>query len=138
MRDMKKRFEFLFISMLSAYLFFACTEFPVDEDGLLITPNAACYVSNFDLLDTDFRTVKIGNAKIDTLNCTINVTVFYGTQLNNLWPSFTLETDCKLDPKVTSRVDFSDLNNPKQYDVISGNRKVKKKYTVYIQVQEPS
>ena len=41
----------------------------------------------------------------------------------------------KLDPKIVGRVDFSDLANPKKWTVISGNRLVKKPYTVYLTVQ---
>jgi len=41
----------------------------------------------------------------------------------------------KLDPKIVGKVDFSDLTKPKVYSVISGNRKVRKPYTVYITVQ---
>jgi hypothetical protein len=110
-------------------------DFPVDSDGLLITTRAQCYVSNFELLGTDFQTVRTVAAVIDTTALTVNTTVFYGTDLKNLYPQFTLVTDAKLDPKITGKVDFSDLANPKQYTVISGNRLVKKTYTVYITVQ---
>ena len=36
---------FLFIALIAV----SCEDFPVDEDGLLITTRAECYVSNFDL-----------------------------------------------------------------------------------------
>jgi hypothetical protein len=111
-------------------------DFPIDEDGLLITTRGQCYVSNFELLGLDIQTVRNGSAKIDTTACTISVTVFYGTDLKNLYPQFSLVTDAKLEPKITGRVDFSDLTNPKQWTVISGNRKVKKTYTVFITVQQ--
>jgi len=118
----------------------SCTKFPVDEDGLLITGRSECYVSNFELLGADFQSVRTNNAAnpmvIDTVNQTIKVEVYYGTDLKNLYPQFTLVTDAKLDPKITGRVDFSDLNNPKQYTVISGNRLVRKTYTVNITVQK--
>ncbi|MBN8859188.1 MAG: hypothetical protein J0H29_12420 [Sphingobacteriales bacterium] len=110
-------------------------DYPVDEDGLLITTRAECYVSNFELLGTDFVTVRNGAAVIDTVAQTINVEVLYGTDLKNLYPQFTLVTDAKLDPKITGKVDFSDLDHPKIYTVVSGNRKVRKPYTVYITVQ---
>ena len=110
-------------------------DYPVDEDGLLITTRAECYVSNFELLGTDFVTVRNGDAVIDTVAQTINVEVLYGTDLKNLYPQFTLVTDAKLDPKITGKVDFSDLDHPKIYTVVSGNRKVRKPYTVYITVQ---
>lgn len=110
-------------------------DYPVDEDGLLITTRAECYVSNFELLGTDFVTVRNGAAEIDTAAQTIHVEVLYGTDLKNLYPQFTLVTDAKLDPKITGKVDFSDLDHPKIYTVVSGNRKVRKPYTVYITVQ---
>lgn len=113
-----------------------CSEFPVDEDGLLITERAECYVSNFELLGADYQSVRTKAPLIDTLANTIAVEVFYGTDLKNLYPQFTLVTDAKLDPKVTGLVDFSDLQNPKKYTVVSGNRKVRKTYTINITVQQ--
>jgi hypothetical protein len=124
--------------ILTAFTVLACKEdFPVDEDGLLITTRTQCYVSSFELLGSDFQTVRASNAIVDTTNQTIDVTVFYGTDLKNLYPQFSLVTDAKLDPKITGKVDFSDLANPKQYTVISGNRKIRKTYTVRIAVQKP-
>lgn len=108
---------------------------PVDEDGLLITSRSECYVSNFELLGSDFVTVRTKTAAIDTLAQTIKVEVRNGTDLKNLYPQFTLITDAKLDPKIPGKVDFSDLANPKIWTVVSGNRQVRKPYTVYITVQ---
>lgn len=114
----------------------SCSEkFPIDEDGLLITTRGECYVSNFDLLGPDYRTVRSGSATIDTLNQTIDVTVLFGTDLKRLWPKFSLVSDAKLDPKITGFVDFSDLLNPKQWTVIAGNRVVRKTYIVNVTVQ---
>ncbi|HEX2682707.1 MAG TPA: hypothetical protein VHL77_02170, partial [Ferruginibacter sp.] len=76
------------------------------------------------------------NVVIDTTALTINVEVALGTDLKNLYPQFTLVTDAKLDPKITGKEDFSDLANPKRYAVISGNRKVRKEYTVTVTVQQ--
>ena len=135
MNHMKK-----YIILLSTFLFMVtlwvrCTDFPVDEDGLLITYRTECYVSNFDLLGKDYQTVRTKAPAIDTLAQTIDIEVFYGTDLKNLWPQFSLITDAKLDPKITSFVDFSDLATPKQWTVISGNRQIKKTYTVNLTVQ---
>jgi hypothetical protein len=124
----------LFI-LLIALSWSGCTENPVDEDGLLITGREECYVSNFDLLGTDRLSVRIGNAEIDDEDCTIKVVVAYGTDLRNLYPQFSLVTDAKLEPKITGITDFSDLDNPKKYTVVSGNRKVRKTYTVFVSVQ---
>ena len=53
--DMKKMINkiclFLFIALIAA----SCEDFPVDEDGLLITTRAECYVSNFDLYNADHQ-----------------------------------------------------------------------------------
>ncbi|MEO0002163.1 MAG: hypothetical protein RL766_2209 [Bacteroidota bacterium] len=108
---------------------------PVDEDGLLITERQECFVSNFELLGSDFVTVRAAVPVIDTTAQTISVTVLFGTDLKNVYPQFTLATDCKLDPKVTGRTDLSDLANPKKYTVVSGNRKIRKEYSLNIKFQ---
>jgi len=132
-----KKYLIISISLiLIAFTFIKCKkDLPVDANGLLITTRAECYVSNFELLGTDFQTVRTAAAVIDTTALTINTTVFWGTDLKNLYPQFSLVTDAVLDPRITGKVDFSDLANPKTYTVVSGNRKVRKTYTVYITVQ---
>lgn len=132
---MKKYLIIFSVITLITITWVSCTDFPVDEDGLLITDRAQCYVSSFELLGTDFQTVRTKTAVVDTVVQTINAEVLYGTDLKNLYPQFSLVTDAKLDPKITGFTDFSDLANPKKYTVISGNRKVRKEYTVYITVQ---
>lgn len=132
---MKKIFiTFITISLL-AFAWVSCTDFPIDEDGLLITTRGQCYVGNFELLGVDFQTVRTKAAVIDTTAQTINVEVMFGTDLKNVYPQFSLVTDAKLDPKITGRVDFSDLANPKVFTVVSGNRLVRKPYTIYVTVQ---
>lgn len=122
--------------IFGAFIWSACKkDYPVDDDGLLITTRSECYVSNFELLGTDFVTVRTKTATIDTLAQTIRVEVQFGTDLKNLYPQFTLVTDAKLEPKITGKTDFSDLANPKVYTVVSGNRAVKKEYTIFITVQ---
>ena len=134
---MKKIFRLLFCCMTVIAVTTACDDNPIDEDGLLITDRDECYVSNFDLTGTDHLTVKIGDAIIDNEACTINITVAYGTDLQHLYPKFSLVTDAKLEPKITGITDFSDLENPRRYTVISGSRRVRKTYTIYITVQKP-
>jgi len=130
---MKKYLSITFGILMVAFSLSGCKkDFPVDEDGLLITSRAECYVSNFELLGTDFVTVRTKAPVIDTVAQTIRVEVAFGTDLKNLYPQFTLATDCKLDPKITGKVDFSDLANPKVYTVVSGNRQVRKPYTIFI------
>lgn len=143
---MKKYFIGAITLLLIIITWVGCTkDFPVDEDGLLITGRGECYVGSFELLGVDYQTVRSVNppgnplgtstAIIDTTAQTIDVTVAYGTDLTRLYPQFSLVSDAKLDPKITGFVDFSDLANPKQWTVISGNRLVRKTYTVYITVQ---
>lgn len=127
----------MILLLLLAFISACKNDFPIDEDGLLITDRAECYVSNFELLGADFQTVRTKNPVIDTVAQTIDVEVFFGTDLKNLFPQFSLVTDAKLDPKIVGAVDFSDLGNPKVYTVVSGNRKVRKPYTVRVSVQQP-
>lgn len=135
---MKKYLNIVFAALCISFSIASCSDdLPIDEDGLLITNRAECYVGSFELLGTDYRTVRADNknAEIDTVACTINVEVKWGTDLKNLYPQFTLVSDAKLDPKITGLTDFSDLDNPRKYTVISGNRQVRKTYTIYITVQ---
>jgi hypothetical protein len=87
------------------------------------------------VLGADFVTVRAAIPVIDTTAQTIDVLVNLGTDLKNVYPQFTLATDCKLDPKITGRTDLSDLANPKIYTVVSGNRKTRKAYKLNIKFQ---
>ena len=121
--------------LFTLYITTSCNDYPMDEDGLLITERAECYVSNFELVGTDYQTVRTKAPVIDTLACTIDVEVRYGTDLKNLWPQFSLVTDSKLDPKVEGWTDFSSLS--RQWTVVSGDRKIRKTYTISISVLQP-
>ena len=112
-------------------------DFPVDEDGLLITSRTSAYVGSFDLWSPTHQTVIVGTPVIDTVAQTINLQVQFGTDLTRLWPRFSLITDAKVEPKITGFVDFSDVANPKQWTVVSGNRQIRKTYTVNVTVQQP-
>jgi hypothetical protein len=138
--------NFINISLLVLFMAFmgaGCGwDYPIDEDGLLITERDEAYVSNFELLSTDYQTVRVAAPVIthDTtatgvITGTIDVTVFWGTNLKQLWPQFSLVTDAKLNPKITGWTDFSDLATPTKWTVISGNRKVTREYTLNITVQ---
>ncbi len=135
---MAKYFKIAFSFLMVIVALPACKkDVPKDEDGLLITSRQECYVSNFELLGTDFVSVRPSGiaAAIDTTAQTINVTVLFGTDLKNVYPQFSLATDCKLDPKITGKVDLSDLAKPKAWTVISGNRQIRKPYTVTVKYQ---
>ena len=126
------------LATLTLYTISSCKDYPIDEDGLLITERAECYVASFEIVGTDLQTARATvNPVIDTINCTIDVVLRYGTDLKNLWPRFSLAEDCKLDPKVTGWMDFSDLSKPTKWTVISGNRKIRKTYTLNLRVQQP-
>ena len=128
---MKKHINITLIILLLAFTWAACKkDYPVDEDGLLISTRAECYVSSFEILGTDFVTARnIGKTVlIDTVAQTIQVEVKFGTDLKNLYPQFTLVTDAKLDPKIVGKVDFSDLANPKVYTVKPMSRFVARRY----------
>lgn len=126
---------------VSVILFFliifssGCYDYPMDDNGLLITERGGCFVSSFALNGVDGVSVTIGNPAVDTTAQVINALVHYGADLKNLYPRFTLDTDCQLEPKVTGLTDFSSLS--RQWTVISGNRKIRKTYTVNITVQMP-
>lgn len=133
---MKSKVLNIIMALFSLMAISACTNNPIDDDGLLITNRDECYVSNFDLTGTDHITVKVGDAIIDNEKCTIDITVAYGTDLHNLYPKFSLVTDAILEPKIQGLTDFSDLDNPRQYTVVSGSRKVRKTYTIYVHPQQ--
>ena len=133
---MKKYSQLICTMLFLAAALPAChKDYPVDDDGLLITTRMECYVSNFELLGADYVTVLTKSPVIDTTAQTVSIQVLFGTDLKNLFPQFTLATDCKLDPKIVGKEDFSDLANPKSYTVISGNRQVSKTYKVLVTVQ---
>jgi len=133
---MKKNITIALFFLLAASTWVACKkDTPVDEDGLLITTRKECYVSSFEILGSDYVSVRVGAPIIDTTGQTVKVTVQFGTDLKNLFPQFTLAQDCKLDPKITGKTDFSDLANPKTWTVVSGDRQIRKPYKVLITVQ---
>lgn len=127
---------FIILVSISLLLGGCAKDFPIDDKGLLITERSECYMSNFDLLGSDHRTVIVGRAVIDTTALTVNAEVMYGTNLKNLKPFCSVVTDAIVTPSMGTWEDFSDLDNPKQYTVISGNRKVRKTYTIYLTVQQ--
>lgn len=134
---MKRYINITLSLLLLSLTWSACfkEDLPVDEDGLLITTRTECAVSNFELLGSDFVSVRSKAPVIDTVAQTIAVEVQFGTDLKNLYPQFSLVTDAKLDPKITGKVDFSDLSQPKVYTVVSGNRQIRKPYTINLTVQ---
>lgn len=102
------------ISTLLILCVVACdNNFPVDEDGLLITTREECYVSNFDLYDTDHQTIRVGNAYVDTLAQVAIAYVRFGAPLTKLWPRVSLCEDAKLTPKIASYNGWTDFSGSK-------------------------
>lgn len=132
---MTKAFFHKILFLVSTVLFFgACTDQPVDPDGLLITGRSQCYMSFFDLLGSDHRTVLVsGTTVIDTVAQTVKAVARFGTNLQRVKPYSSVVTDALVEPKMGVWVDFS---KPMEYTVISGNRQIRKKYTVTVTVQQ--
>lgn len=125
---MKKIFALLALAFVACSCLFK--EYPVDEDGLIITDRAECAVLNFDLLDPkNVSALEISPADIDTVAQTVHAVVKYRAEQDMLWPVFTLSPDCKLEPKIRGRMDFTE---PREFTVISGNRKVRKTYVITV------
>ena len=133
---MKKYFNILLLTLLTATALLSCSKFPLDENDMLITSRPDCYMTNFDILGSDHRTVLASKAVIDTTLQTVNAIVVYGTNLKNLKPFCSLATDASLTPSMGVWTDFSDLSTPKEYTVISGNKKNRKTYKIYVSVQQ--
>jgi hypothetical protein len=158
---MKKYYiKFTLALMFTVAVVGSCENYPIDEDGLLISERTDCYVGSLQLLDTDLQTIIVGNAYVDTVEQVIIAYTRFGAPIDNLWPQFSLGTDMKLSPKITSRINFtpSKINiqyeaaqfgstelsqriigdkssfpsDALKYTVISGNRKIRKEYTILI------
>ena len=120
---MKKTVNKLAIFSLLLLCSVACSkDFPVDEDGLLITDRAECYVSNFELLDTDHQTIRVGNSYIDTVAQVAIAYVRFGTSLTDVWPQVSLVEDAKLTPKIATYNGWTDFSGSKlPIDFIEGD-----------------
>lgn len=152
--------KFTLLLIFAVVIVDSCDNYPIDEDGLLISERTDCYVGSLQLLDTDLQTIIVGNAYVDTLKQVIIAYTRFGAPVNNLWPQFSLGSDMKLSPKISSRVDFSSSkmninyeaaefgsnalsekiiadrssfpSGALKYTVISGNRKIRKEYIILI------
>lgn len=133
---MKKYYPILLVLFLAAFAFVGCTDYPMDENDMLITSRTGCYMTNFDVLGSDHRTVLVSKAVIDTVAQTVTAQVVYGTNLKNLKPFCSLATDASLTPSMGTWTDFSDASTPREYTVISGNKQIRKTYKIYLTVQQ--
>ncbi|MDR0395167.1 MAG: DUF5018 domain-containing protein [Tannerella sp.] len=120
-------------SVILLGLFMAtCGDYPIDDRNLLITDNEECSMTVFELLGPDHRNTLIGTAVIDNDNNTVTAVAKFGTNLKHVKPRCSVEIDCIVTPMMGEWVDFT---QPRQYTVISGNRKIQKTYTVTVTVQ---
>ena len=127
MKSIYRIVMFIAICLLSQ----GCNDYPVDDNGLLITDSEECYISSFILRGPDNRDV-LAEYHIDDDANTLTGVAKFGTNLKNLKPQCGVAKDCIITPNMGEWTDFS---QPRQYTVISGNRKVKKTYTITVTVQ---
>ncbi len=133
--------KYLMISLFTVYIITAvsCRKYPVDDNGILITQNTTCSMSAFNLLGTDNVNVfvtppLITNGLIDTVKGTVTGVVKFGTNLKKLKPYCSLTAqDMLVEPFMGVWTDFS---TPQTYTLVSGNRKIRKTYTITITVQQ--
>lgn len=112
----------------------SCSKAPIDETGLLITTRTQSYMTFFDLLGSDHRTVLVsGQTVIDTTALTVKAVARFGTNLQRVKPYCSLVTDAIIEPAMGNWVDYS---QPQAYTVVSGNRQVRKTYTVTVTLQQ--
>lgn len=119
---------------LSLIFLFGCSK----EEELLTTDRNEAYISRFVVRSIDNFTI-VGDATIgdgiDTISLTINATARYGTDLTKLKPECTLSPESIMEPEdgvppMGTWVDFT--KGPFRYTVISGNREIRKTYTISV------
>ncbi|MEZ0483851.1 hypothetical protein [Fibrella aquatica] len=132
---MKRSILYICLSLLTVAGLFACGgEDPIDANGLLITQRSQSFMTSFDLLGTDHRTVLVsGQTKIDTTALTVTAIARFGTNMQRLKPICSVVTDAIVEPTMGIWTDFTEA---KTYTVVSGNRQVRKTYTVTVTLQK--
>lgn len=128
----------ILIAILSMALLSSCEDYPIDANGLLITDKQTCYMSSFNLVGTDNQDVlvaqpTVGNGLIDTITCTVTAVAKYGTNLRKVKPYCGVTDDITVTPSMGKWIDFT---QPQTYTLISGDRKVRKTYTITVTIQE--
>lgn len=117
----------------------SCRKYPVDENGLLITDNSICYMSSFNLVGADNQNVLVtpptlGNGLIDTVKCTVTAVARFGTNITKVKPYCGLGVnDMLVEPFMGV---WTDYTTPQTYTLVSGNRKIRKTYTITVTVQK--
>lgn len=116
----------------------SCEKYPIDDNGLLITEKQKCYMSSFYLVGTDNQNVlvkepTVGNGLIDTVACTVTAVAKFGTNLTKVKPYCGVTDDITVEPGMGKWMDFT---APHEYTLVSGDRKIRKKYTITVTVQK--
>lgn len=116
----------------------SCGDYPIDDNGLLITEKQKCYMSSFYLVGTDNQSVlvkdpTVGNGLIDTVACTVTAVAKFGTNLTKVKPYCGVTDDITVEPGMGKWLDFS---APREYTLVSGDRTIRKKYTITVTVQK--
>lgn len=132
-----KQYKLTITLILGLSLFIGCRKYPIDDKGLLITDNTLCFMSTFNLVGTDNQTVLVtqptfANGLIDTINLTVTAVARFGTNIKKVKPYCGVAADVTVEPTMGQWTDFS---QPRQYTLVSGNRQIKKAYTITINVQ---
>jgi hypothetical protein len=136
---MKKFIASIIFIACMATTILSCRKYPIDDNGLLITENQICYMSSFNLLGSDNQTVLVtqptfANGLIDTVNCKVTAVAKFGTNMTKVKPYCSLgANDMLVEPFMGVWTDFT---QPQTYTLISGNRQIRKTYTVTITVQQ--
>lgn len=115
-----------------------CNGTPIDSNGVVVHDSAQASMFGFDLLNEDSKSVKAENVIWDTIDGRgdIYIKVYATADLTKLIPSGKRSAYTMVLPEMGVVTDFSDLANPRVYSVISGNRKVKRNYTIHVSVKE--
>lgn len=131
---MKSSIFFKCCCVLALAGLFACSTEPVDADGRLETNRSQCFMTFFDLLGSDHRTVLVsGQTLIDTTALTVKAVARFGTNMVRVKPFCSVVTDALVEPNMGIWTDFT---QPKTYTVVSGDRRVRKTYTVTVTLQQ--
>ncbi len=121
------------IILFALFMVSSCNDFPMDDDDLLITSQTRCYIGSFYLYGPDNIDHLVQDSTvIDTVNLTVTGMAAFGTNLKKMKPAASLSLDSKVVPAMGVWTDFT---VPQKYTVYSGNREIKKEYTITIRLQ---
>lgn len=127
------KLKHIIFTLLTPVILSSCIKRPLDEDNLLISTQTSCYIGNFFLYGSDHIDCLVpSKTVIDTVNLTVIAVAKFGTNLKNVKPACSLSIDSKIGPSMGQWIDFT---VPKKYTVVSGNRIVKKEYTITVTVE---